>query len=203
MTDLPAARRLLKDAPDTCHGVVVLAYDERLVRRKRLVTVQDEGFMVDLPEVTNLDLYWGFELVDGRAVQVTAAEEPVLAVTGPDLARYAWHIGNRHTPCAVEAQRLVIRADHVLDAMLRQLGATVAAGHEPFSPELGAYGVGRPMGHGLGSHGLGSHGLGSHGHGSHGHGGHDHGGHDPGKPHVHHNHPHHDHDDDEPEADPL
>lgn len=192
MTDLPAARRLLKDAPATCHGVVVLAYDERLVRRKRLVTVQDEGFMVDLPEVTNLDLYWGFELADGRAVQVTAAEEPVLSVTGPALARYAWHIGNRHTPCAVEAQRLVIRADHVLDAMLRQLGATVVAGQEPFTPELGAYGVGRPMGHDPGGHD----------HGGHDHGKHEHA-HDPGKPHVHHNHPHRDHDDDEPEADPL
>ncbi len=177
MTDLPPARRLLHDAPAACYDVVVLPYDERLVRRKRLVTAHGEGFMVDLPEVMNLDLYWGFELEDGRAVQVVAAEEPVLSVTGPDLARYAWHIGNRHTPCAIEASRLVIRADHVLDAMLRQLGATVQAGHEPFTPELGAYGMGRPMGH-------------DHGHGD-------------GKPHVHHNHPHHDPDDDEPPADPL
>lgn len=186
MTDLPPATRLLKDPPATCYDLVVLPYDERLVRRKRLVTVHDEGFLVDLPEVTNLDLFWGFELADGRAVQVMAAEEPVLAITGPDLARYAWHIGNRHTPCAVERDRLVIRADHVLDAMLRQLGATVVAGHEPFTPELGAYGVGRPMGH-------------DHGH-THAHA-HDH---DHGKPHVHHNHPHHDDDnDDDAPADPL
>lgn len=145
--DLPPVRRLLTDAPATCYDLVVLTYDERILRRKRLVTVQGEGFMVDLPEVTNLDAVWGFELEDGRTIQIVAAEEPVLVITGPDLARYAWHIGNRHTPCQIEPERLVIRADHVLEAMLRQLGATVEAGSEPFGPESGAYGFGRPMGH--------------------------------------------------------
>jgi len=145
--DLPPVRRLLTEAPARCYDVVVLTYDERILRRKRLVTVHDEGFLVDLPEVTNLDAVWGFELEDGRTIHIVAAEEPVLVITGPELARYAWHIGNRHTPCQIEAGRLVIRADHVLEAMLRQLGATVEAGHEPFGPESGAYGFGRPMGH--------------------------------------------------------
>ncbi|MDO8884397.1 MAG: urease accessory protein UreE [Pseudotabrizicola sp.] len=144
---LPPVRRLLTDAPEVCHDVVVLTYDQRILRRKRLVTQQGASFMVDLPEVTNLDAVWGFELEDGRAIRIKAAEEPVLLVTGPDLARYAWHIGNRHTPCQIESGRLVIRADHVLEAMLRQLGAQVEAGQEPFGPESGAYGFGRPMGH--------------------------------------------------------
>ena len=147
MTDLPAVRRLLKDAPATHDAEVVLTYDDRLVRRKRLVTATGDGFLVDLAEVTNLDAVWGFELEDGRAIRVTAAREDVLEITGPDLARYAWHIGNRHTPCQVEPARLVIRADHVLEAMLRQLGAGVRALTEPFAPEVGAYGMGRPMGH--------------------------------------------------------
>ncbi len=147
MTDLPAAHRLLKHAPSSSYDVVVLTYDDRLIRRKRLVTAHGEGFLVDLPEVTNLDAFWGFELEDGRAIQILAAEEQVLSITGPDLARYAWHIGNRHTPCQVEPSRLVIRADHVLEAMLRQLGADLRATHEPFAPEVGAYGMGRPMSH--------------------------------------------------------
>ena len=99
MPDLPPALRLLKTAPAACDDRVVLTYDERLLRRKRLKTQQGQGFLVDLPEVTNLDLFWGFELEDGRTIQVMPAEEAVLEVTGPDLARYAWHIGNRHTPC--------------------------------------------------------------------------------------------------------
>lgn len=147
MTDLPVARRVLHKAPDQCNDLVVLTYDERLLRRRRLETVHGDSFLVDLAEVTNMDGHWGFALEDGRMIEVVAAEEPVLEVRGPDLARLAWHIGNRHTPCQIEPDRLVIRQDHVLRAMLEQLGATVTDRMEPFAPEQGAYGMGRPMGH--------------------------------------------------------
>ncbi len=84
--------------------------------------------------------------MDGRLIEIVAAAEPVLIVQG-DLPRLAWHIGNRHTPCQIEDDRLVIRDDHVLKAMLVQLGATVTHAMEPFTPEGGAYGHGRTMGH--------------------------------------------------------
>lgn len=148
MADLPPARRVLTTAPDRCYDLVVLGYDERLLRRRRLVTVHGEGFLVDLPAVTSMDGHWGFALEDGRAIQVVAADEHLIQVTGPQLLRYAWHIGNRHTPCQIEAGRLLIRADHVLEAMLAGLGATLAAVSEPFTPEGGAYGHGRTLGHG-------------------------------------------------------
>ncbi len=125
---------------------VVLGYDERFLRRKRLVTASGEAFMVDLAETTNVLAGDAFELSDGRLIEVAAAKEAVLVVTG-DLTRLAWHIGNRHTPCQIEADRLVIRADHVLAGMLRGLGATVVAADAPFMPEGGAYGIGRTMGH--------------------------------------------------------
>lgn len=166
MPDLPAARILLTQAPETTYDRVVLGYDERLMRRKRLVTVHDEGFLVDLPSVTNLDDFWGFQLEDGRAIKVVPAEEALVEVTGADLPRLAWHIGNRHTPCQIEATRLLIRRDHVLEAMLAQLGAQTAFVTEAFTPEGGAYGTGRTMGHD---------------HGGHDHGGHDHGGHSHGR----------------------
>jgi urease accessory protein len=149
MPDLPPAQTLLTTAPETTYDVVTLGYDERLMRRKRLVTAHGEGFLVNLPNVTNLDDYWGFQLEDGRAIQVLPAEEDLLQVTG-DLPRLCWHIGNRHTPCQIEADRLLIRRDHVLQAMLTQLGATITLIREPFTPEGGAYGTGRTMGH---SHG--------------------------------------------------
>jgi urease accessory protein len=47
----------------------------------------------------------------------------------------------------VEPNRLLIRRDHVLENMLRQLGATLTLVTEPFTPEGGAYGTGRTMGH--------------------------------------------------------
>ena len=172
MTDLPPAARLLRDAPETCHDVVVMDYDARLMRRKRLVTARGAGFMVDLPEVTNLDAFWGFELADGRCVGIEPAAESVLVITG-DLPRLAWHIGNRHTPCQISTDRLIIREDHVLERMLLGLGATIARAQLPFTPEGGAYGHGRTMGHDHGHTHADGH---SHDHGhDHGHGhGHDH-----------------------------
>ncbi|NBB98687.1 MAG: urease accessory protein UreE, partial [Alphaproteobacteria bacterium] len=55
-----------------------------------------------------------------------------------------------HTPCQIAADCLVIRQDHVLEAMLAKLGADVTPDTRPFTPEGGAYGMGRTMGH---SHG--------------------------------------------------
>lgn len=145
---LPVARTLHRSGhwPRLATGRVVLDYDNRFLRRKRLVTVAGEPFLVDLPETMNLLAGDAFELSDGRLVEVAAAAEPVLVIRG-DLVRLAWHIGNRHTPCQIEPDRLVIRADHVLAEMLRGLGATVTEAREPFSPEGGAYGMGRTMGH--------------------------------------------------------
>jgi urease accessory protein len=153
-----------------------LTYDARVLRRRRLVTVRGAGFLVDLPSVTGLDAGDRFELADGRLVEVAAADETLIEARG-DLPRLAWHIGNRHTPCQIEAHRLLIREDHVLEAMLRGLGAQVARVTGPFTPEGGAYGMGRPMGH---AHGP-----------AHDHD-HDHG-HDHAHPHDHDHH--HDHGD--------
>jgi urease accessory protein len=148
--DLPAAHNLHRQSTwSNAYGHVVLSYDERFLRRKRLVTSLGEGFLVSLDQTLSVAHGDAFELDDGRFIEVIAAQEPVLAVTG-DLPRLAWHIGNRHTPCQIESARLLIRQDHVLEAMLRQLGANLSNRMEAFTPEGGAYGHGRTMGH---SHG--------------------------------------------------
>ena len=136
MSDLPPVATLLKTAKAPAQHRVVMDYDARLLRRKRLVTTTGAGFMVDLPQVTNLDAFWGFELANGETVVVTGT-----------LPRLAWHIGNRHTPCQIEADCLVIRQDPVLEKMLTGLGATLTHAERPFTPEKGAYGHGRTMGH--------------------------------------------------------
>lgn len=145
---LPVAQTLHRSGhwPRLATGRVVLGYDERFLRRKRLTMASGDAFLVDLAETTNLLAGDAFELDDGRLVEIAAAEESVLVITG-DLVRLAWHIGNRHTPCQIGADRLVIRADHVLADMLRGLGATVTEAQAPFTPEGGAYGMGRTMGH--------------------------------------------------------
>jgi urease accessory protein len=139
-------RRLLPKAPHNPDDRVELDYDARLIRRRRLTTAAGLSFLVDLDKLTNLDDHWGFELSDGQRVQVVAAPEHLVAITG-NLPRLAWHIGNRHTPCQIEPARLLIRRDHVIEDMLRKQGASLSFVSEPFTPEGGAYGHGRTMGH--------------------------------------------------------
>ncbi len=151
MTDMPRAHSVRRHAHATGE-TVSLDYEGRFLRRKRLVTDAGRPFLVDLSEVVSLDEGDALELSDGTLVTICAAPEALLAVTGPSLARLAWHVGNRHTPCRIEAGRLLIRDDHVLADMLRQLGAEVTPLTGPFRPEGGAYGHGRTLGHAHGPH---------------------------------------------------
>lgn len=129
------------------HDLVTLTYDQRFLRRKVLTTVHGLCFLVDLEHTTSLNHGDALELEDGRLIEVIAAEEDLLEITGPDLVRLAWHIGNRHMPCQIEADRLLIQRDHVIRDMLNHLGATLREVSEPFTPEGGAYGHGRTHAH--------------------------------------------------------
>lgn len=164
---LPIAQSLLrKGAWRGAAERVTLDYEARFLRRKKLVTEGGEAFVVDLEQTTSLEAGDALQMADGRLVEIVAAEEPCLIVTGESLARLAWHIGNRHTPCQVEAERLVIRDDKVIAHMLAHLGAEVVPAMLPFTPEGGAYGHGRTHAH--------EHGKSAHDH-DHGHGhAHDH-----------------------------
>ncbi len=141
-------RRIL--APDgTAAGTgdaVELDYAGRFLRRRRLVSRAGRAFLIDLPKATELPDGAVLELDDGSRIAVAAASEPLLEVRG-DLARLAWHIGNRHTPCQLAADHLVIGRDHVLADMLTRLGADLRETTGPFRPEGGAYGQGRTFGH--------------------------------------------------------
>ena len=125
---------------------LVLDYEGRFVRRRKLVSAAGLDVLVDLAETVSLDAGDALEAEDGSLVIIEAADEPLLRVSG-DVVRLAWHIGNRHTPCQILDDGLLIRDDHVLAEMLRGLGATLTPVHAPFTPEGGAYGMGRTHGH--------------------------------------------------------
>lgn len=127
-------------------GRVSLDYEARFLRRKVLVLEDGRRLLVDLPQTTSLAHGSVLVAESGEEIAVEAAPEPLLVITG-DLARLAWHIGNRHTPCQIEADRLLIRRDHVMSDMLARIGAEVAETVAPFTPEGGAYGHGRTHGH--------------------------------------------------------
>lgn len=120
--------------------------------RTRLVSGADVGLFLERGTV----LRGGDYLIsnDGRVILVLAAAEKVLKVTcasPQDLARAAYHLGNRHVPVEVGEGWLRLGADHVLAEMLHGLGAKVSEEFSPFEPEAGAYGGGHQ--HGDGGHG--------------------------------------------------
>jgi urease accessory protein len=153
MTDRPAthhpvAQTILKAG--TWQGDAApcsLDYDARFLRRKVLETDTGQPFLVDLAQTTSLEHGDALELSDGTKVEIAAASEPVLQVTGGNLTQLAWHIGNRHTPCQILPDLLVIRDDPVIGHMLEHLGATLTKATLPFTPEGGAYGHGRTHSH--------------------------------------------------------
>ena len=126
--------------------VLDLTYAERHFRR-RAFEAGGQRVTIDLPEARAFADGETVEATDGTVLTIRAATEDLLEITAPDLARLAWHIGNRHAPCQVEPDRLLVQADHIMRDMLKRLGATVRSVREPFQPEGGAYGHGRPHGH--------------------------------------------------------
>lgn len=122
--------------------VVVLAHDERHLRRKVLRLEHEGEVMVDFPAAVSLENGDALALEDGRLVEVIAAEEELLEITAhseAELSGLCWHVGNRHLAAQIEAGRILILRDHVIKAMLEGLGAHVHEVSEPFHPMRGAY----------------------------------------------------------------
>ncbi len=121
---------------------VTLAFDERHRRRIRLHTDGGEEILLDLPKAKAMAHGDGLRVSDGRWLAVRAAPEALLEIrcaTPLALLRMAWHLGNRHLPTDVTEERLRIRPDHVIEAMVRGMGAQVDEITAPFQPEGGAY----------------------------------------------------------------
>jgi urease accessory protein len=164
---------------------VVLDFDDRHRRRMAMTGTRGLEFLLDLEHAVALRGGDALVLEDGRLIEVVAAPEPLLDICCNDpqhLVRVAWHLGNRHLPTQIMGKALRIRRDHVIEDMVKGLGARVIEIESPFDPEGGAY-----AGEG---HAQETHGHAGHDHSKHDHGGHDH--HDHGHYHGHdHDHDHH------------
>jgi urease accessory protein len=182
-TQVRAQHRWTQAPADT----VVLDFDDRHRRRMAMTGTRGLTFLLDLENAVVLRGGDALVLEDSRLIEVVAAPEPLAEIRGGDpqhLVRLAWHLGNRHLPTQVMPRGLRIRRDHVIEAMVKGLGARVIAIEAPFDPEGGAYGAGGHAPDSEAQH------QAAHGHSSHAHGGHDHdyGGH------QHDEHCGHDHD---------
>jgi urease accessory protein len=164
---------------------VVLDFDDRHRRRMAMTGTRGFEFLLDLENAVALRGGDALVLDDGRLIEVVAAAEPLVEIRGADphhLIRVAWHLGNRHLPTQIMPKGLRIRRDHVIEEMVKGLGARVIEIEAPFDPEGGAYAAG-----GHGAHD-------DHGHDRHhDHAHHDHAGHDHSHDHGHHDHGHDEH----------
>ena len=135
-------------------GQLKLPFESRQKSRLRTQLASGEEVALLLPRG---EVLRGGDLVtasDGRVIEVIAEVETLVHVecaTPVELMRAAYHLGNRHIPVQVGDGFLRLAPDHVLEEMLKRLGAKVSAVEAPFEPEAGAYGGGHrhdEMGHG-------------------------------------------------------
>src|ERR1700730_1206086 len=181
-TQVRAAHRWSEPPADT----VVLDFDDRHRRRVAMTGTRGLEFLLDLENAVALRGGDALVLDDNRLIEVVAAAEPLVEIRGTDpqhLVRVVWHLGNRHLPTQIMPKGLRIRRDHVIEAMVKGLGARVIEIEAPFDPEGGAYAAGHAPAPGFEAHD----------HAAHDHHDHDH--HDQHCDHEHHpGHSHaHDH----------
>src|SRR5262249_486193 len=131
-----------------------LPFEQRQKSRLRARLVSGEEVALALPRG---EVLRGGDLLvasDGRVVEVVARPDQLVHVECDSpltLSRAAYHLGNRHVPVQVGEGWLRLAADHVLEQMLKGLGARTSAVEAPFEPEAGAYG-GHTHGGGGGHH---------------------------------------------------
>ena len=169
-SDLNAEQQAVIDSQKQAENFLYLDFDTRQRSRFKAETQQQEAVGVDLPRTETIKN--GSVLADnqGNLIQIMAAKQTLIEVTTDnsfDLMKGAYHLGNRHVPLMLTPKALYFEPDHVLEAMLNQLGLHTQAVQAPFEPETGAY-KGNQGGHSH-SHGHSHHGHSHHGHSHHGH----------------------------------
>ena len=129
-------------APGEVRGQLRLPFELRQKRWLFAALASGEDVAVKLPRGTTLR---GGDLLlasDGRVIEVIAAAERVVHVecaTSSELARVAYHLGSRHVALQIGDGFLRLGENHVLEDLLRRLGAKLTIIEAPFEPESGAY----------------------------------------------------------------
>lgn len=119
-----------------------LPFDYRVKSRLRALTERGVEIGLFLPRGTILRGGQKLMSRDGSVVGVRSATEALTEVRSADprqLARAAYHLGNRHVAVQLGEGWLRIAADTVLGEMLAGMGFELRAVDAAFEPEGGAY----------------------------------------------------------------
>lgn len=121
---------------------VCLDYALRQKSRQRVTSALGRDLALLLPRGTQLRSGDHLLAEDTTVIRVIATAEQlsrVECVNASDLARAAYHLGNRHVAVEIGTDFIAYQADHVLDSMLCRMGFVVCPVLMPFTPEPGAY----------------------------------------------------------------
>jgi urease accessory protein len=121
---------------------VILDYTQRSAQKLTVTGVKGASIKIDMDEPVRLRTDDLLVLDDGSLVEVVMAPEPLIEARVADiaaLARLAWHLGDRHVPVQVLANRIRAQRDPTIETLLKSLGATLTMIEAPFEPEGGAY----------------------------------------------------------------
>jgi urease accessory protein len=132
----------LSDSTGKATDSITLDAQDRSIRRKLIKTSGGKDVLVDLPLTAYFEDGDHLALDDGSCLEVCAAEEDLYEITGASpahIAQLAWHIGNRHLSAQIEYNRILIKRDHIIKAMLIGLNANVSEIRDQFEPLHGAY----------------------------------------------------------------
>ena len=121
---------------------VILNYAQRSAAQGTVVSVKGATIDIDLHGPIRLRTDNLLQLDNGGLVEVVAASEPLIEVRAADvavLARLAWHLGDRHIQVELLPNRIRVKREAAIEALLMSLGAKVTMIEAPFEPEGGAY----------------------------------------------------------------
>jgi urease accessory protein len=187
---MPLATKILRTGaarPAPAADTLILDFEQRT--RKQGFVFTDKGTCIEFAfeEAPALATDDALVLDDGRLVEIVAAPEPLIEARIADpaaLARIAWTLGDRHVAAQFFANRLRMRRNPEIEALLKARGAKMAEIEAPFEPDAAASAHDHHHDH---AH--------HHGHGDQHHHDHDHGHHhDPDRHHGHGHHHDHGHD---------
>ena len=126
---------------------ISLTYEERFIRRKKLISDKGVEFLVNLKEAKNIDENQFFELDNGKLIKIVSKKENLIEITGDNINKIIWHLGNRHVQVEIKNNKVLIEDDPIILDMILKLKGNVKKVFEKFNPEGGAYGLGRTHSH--------------------------------------------------------
>ncbi|WP_017729056.1 urease accessory protein UreE [Halalkalibacterium ligniniphilum] len=122
---------------DTCENTVEwveLDWDElnKRILRKTTDKGRDLAIVMDEQGLRYGDI---LHQESSRVIAVRTRLEPAYVIT-PDsmtqMGKVAFELGNRHTPCVVEENRIIVRYDSTLEVLFKEIGVDYERTEERF-----------------------------------------------------------------------